>query len=264
MGIFSNQRLLTGLVTNVAILATGTAAVEAASFVSNRIDLNANDQLDWVDLFNPGPPTGPGPSLSLLPNDGFPATTERGLDLTVDISSDGIDFDLDGPGPDTGVTPPFIFQTTAGAPPANVPTNFAPGDYILFTGLTPGAFPSPGNDNPISILFDEPVLAAGAQFAVDDALTPYTATIEAFDIDGMLLASFSVDDATSSIALDNSAVFLGVESDVAEIARIDFFSDLPGLASGINLLSVKTTPEPFGLIGLGLVTFGILRSRRKN
>ncbi|WP_414620530.1 hypothetical protein [Calothrix sp. CCY 0018] len=63
-------------------------------------------------------------------------------------------------------------------------------------------------------MIDQPVKAAGSQIAVDD-IPSFSAFVSAFDRDNNLLGSFSTP-GTSSIALDNSAVFLGIQSDEAK------------------------------------------------
>jgi hypothetical protein len=97
-----------------------------------------------------------------------------------------------------GITPAFVFQT--GFPPGGIPTNYASGDFVLFTGLQFGQFPSPGNPGPITITFDEPVSGAGSQLTVDDTFE-FTAFISALDVNNNLLGTFSTR-GTSSVALD--------------------------------------------------------------
>lgn len=60
-----------------------------------------------------------------------------------------------------------------------------------------------------------------------------------FDSNNNLLGTFSAP-GTSSLTLDNSAVFLGVLSDKENIARLEFSSSEPDRATGINTLSITT------------------------
>ena len=156
------------------------------------------------------------------------------------------------------MTPPLLFQTL---PSPGIPTNFASGDFILFTGLRPGPPPAVGNPGPLTITFDRPVAAAGTQIAVDDTFL-FTALISAFDSNNNLLGSFSTQ-GTSSLALDNSAQFLGVRSDAANISRLVYSSSEGSRAVGINSLSIaETVPEPsniaaLAVAGLGLFVFKI-------
>lgn len=222
--------------------------VEAAIFVSSRAELGGNDQLNWSSLGRIFDPRNPDPAAFLNPS--FTATSQRGVDLTVDIPTR---FDL-------GVTPPFVFETL---PPEGIPTNFASGDFLLFTGLNfASGFPAVGNPGPLTISFKDPVLAAGAQFSVDD--TPsFDAIISAFNQDGVLLETFTMLGA-ASIALDNSAVFLGIQSDTANIARLEFSSSEPDRAFAINTLSLAVAvPEPTAIAGLLMFgTIAFLTYRR--
>lgn len=213
----------------------------ALSFIDDRSAIRENDLLDWQQFASPAP-------LTFLPNS-FQAISQK--NLTVDVAIPPIN--------DPTITPPLVFQTLP--PPAGIPTNFGLGDFILFTGLNPRVFPSPGNPGPVSITFDTPVSAAGAQIAVDDTFN-FTAFIAAYDSDDNLLGQFSLP-GTSSLNLDNSAVFLGVQDDRANISRIVFSSSIPDRAIGINALSLRnpTVPEPNIALPLllAVTTIGIWR-----
>lgn len=225
-----------------ALLAVLPLSVQAATLTTERAALGGNDQIDWSSL-------GPVAPFNFLPNS-FSATSERGLGLDVDI-----------PVAPVSITPPFVFQTS---PPPGIPTNFANGDFVLFTGLTPGTFPSVGNPGPLTITFDTPVFGAGAQIAVDDTLE-FTAFISAFDNTNTLLGSFQAT-GTSSLALDNSALFLGVRSDTANISKLVFSTSVPDRAVAINTLSIKAVPEPsstLSLLVLGFLGAGSVLKRNK-
>lgn len=150
-------------------------------------------------------------------------------------------------------------------PEPGILTNFASGDFVLFTGFQSGGFPAVGNPGPLSITFDKPVLGAGTQIAVDDTLE-FTALISAFDKDNNLLGNFSTI-GTSSLALDNSALFLGVSSDTPNISRLVFSTSEPNRAIGINTLSIASVPEPtftFGLLAFGCLATGITLKHKLN
>ncbi len=236
LSIISAGAALTG------ILAVFPSPVEAITLVTQRADLGGNDQIDWSSLGKVFPPT-------FLPNS-FTATSENGLGLSVII-----------PPPEPGITPPLVFQTLP--PPQGIPTNFAPGDFILLTGLTLGIFPSLGNPGPLSITFDNPVEGAGTQIAVDDTLS-FTALIAAFDSDNNQIGAFSLP-GNSSLALDNSAIFIGLLSDTPNIKRLVFSTSVPNRAIGINTLSIRSTPIPESdtVVALGLLGLGILVSQKK-
>ncbi|MBD2741749.1 PEP-CTERM sorting domain-containing protein [Coleofasciculus sp. FACHB-1120] len=219
-----------------AVVLSFPSPVQAIALVTERTALGGNDQIDWSSL-------GPTNPFNFLPNS-FATTSEEGLGLFVDIPSAGANF-----------TPPFVFQTLP--PPNGIPTNFASGDFLLFTGFIPGSFPAVGNPGPLSISFDTPVFGAGAQIAVDD--TPqFTGFISAFDETDTLLGALSAA-GTSSLALDNSALFLGIKSDRANISRLVFSISEPNRALAINTLSIvapTSVPEPTSV--LGLFAFGTL------
>jgi hypothetical protein len=198
------------------------------TLVTNRAAIGETDRLDWSSL---GAIVPPSPTKVLPFN--FSATSSGGLGVNVSI-----------PTAAPGITPPLLFQTTA----TSIPTNFASGDFILLTGLQPGTVPAVGNPGPLTITFDRPVFAAGSQIAVDDE-SIFTTSISAYDRSNNLLGNFSIG-GTSSLALDNSAQFLGVSSDIANISKIVYSSDKNNRAFGINALSIaRPVPEPFTIFG---------------
>ena len=215
--------------------------VKALTLVTERSALSANDSLNFASLGQTLDPSAPFTLDSFLPNN-FSATSENGLELNLTIP----------PSDNPAISPPFIFQT--GFPPNGIPTNFADGDFLLFTGADFSTFPAPGNNGPITIDFATPVTGAGTQIAVDDTLS-FIANIAAFDSEGNLLNNFSVP-GTSSVSLDNSALFLGVVSEEAEIARLVYSSSISNRAIGINTISISNgtaIPESSHLFGLLIV-----------
>ena len=250
-GLFSSRRFVPSLLTGAALaMCVLIPSAEAASFVTERIALGANDRLDWSSVGPVFSAFGPPDPAVFLPSS-FTAVSEGGRAVQVNIP----------PTTTPGVFPPFVFQTSD----PGFPTNFGDGDFILFTGLLPGPPPAPGNPGPITLSFAEPVAGAGAQLAVDD-IFDFTATISAFDENDQLIDSFSTP-GTSSVVLDNSAVFLSIADDGARIAKLQFSASVPTSAIGINQLSLLTArsadvPEPSLLIGLGvLVGLGFQRKR---
>lgn len=245
---------LLGTVVGMSAIAPQARAI---SFVTDRSSLNANDLVNWSSLgpiFNPFGP--PDPSV-FLPSS-FTANSQAGKSVQVDIPK----------ATTPGVLPPFVFQTT---PEPGIATNFGNGDFILFTGLTPGPPPAVGNPGPITLSFAEPIFGAGTQMAVDDIFN-FTGTISAFDQDDQLLGSFSAP-GTSSLALDNSALFLGVTSEQPEISKLEFKSSVPNSAIGLNQLSLVTqhtpsraaVPEPSLLIALSvIIAFGCQHQKGTN
>ena len=233
-----------------AIITVLSLPVQAATFLVNeRALLGGNDEVDWASLgkvFNPS-----APDFSVFLPNSFLATSQGGLGLDVNIT----------PTNNPQITPPFIFQTL---PAPGIRTNFAQGDFILFGGINPTGFqplppgsPDPrtqGNGGPLSISFAQPVYGAGTQIAVDISNLEVETFINAFDSSNNLLGSFSVL-STSSLALDNSAVFLGVRSDTPNISRLVFSSSNPEYGLAINKVSIVAAPEPS--YTLAILAFGI-------
>ncbi|GAB1544775.1 hypothetical protein NUACC21_74510 [Scytonema sp. NUACC21] len=220
-----------------AWVTTLTSPVQALTFITERATLAGNDRIDWSSLGKVFNPFSPNPT-DFLPNS-FSAMSQKGLGLSVDI-----------PVPSNSqISPPFVFLT--GIPPRGIPTNFANGDFILFTGVASGSFPAVGNPGPLSISFKTPVLGAGTQIAVDDTEN-FTAFVSAFDSANNLLGTFSIS-GTGAEALNNSAVFVGVRSDIPNISRLVFSSSQPNRALGINAVSIATVSEPTAAFAVMLV-----------
>ncbi|MHC0062041.1 hypothetical protein ACWATR_03825 [Nostoc sp. UIC 10890] len=233
---------------------------KAATFLVNeRTDLAGNDEVDWLSLGKVFNPVSPDFS-AFLPNS-FSTISQDGLGLDINIA----------PTNNPQITPPFVFQTL---PPPGIRTNFAQGDFILFGGIDPTGFiplppgtPDPGtlgNGGPFSISFDQPVFGAGTQIAVDVSNLEVETFINAFDNANNLLGSFSVL-STSSLALDNSAVFLGIRSDTPNISRIVFSSSAPQYGLAINQLSIIAIPEPtytWAVLAFGVSSAFLKRRRR--
>ena len=237
------QRLTISTVTTLILTISGR--VDAATLITQRSALGGNDSVDWSNVgkvFNPFAPN----FADFLPNS-FSTNSSAGLGVNVNIPPASI----------PGITPPFVFQTSS----QGIRSNFGEGDYILFTGFIPGGFPAIGNSNPLTINFDLPVKAAGTQLTVDD-VPKYTIWIEAFDPQNISLGLFSIL-GNSSETLDNSAQFVGVKSESANIKKLVYSYTNPGLektAFGINFLELENAsiPEPSSIFGL--LTFGFLSS----
>lgn len=216
------------------------------TLVTNRAAISETDRLDWSSLGAISPPS----PTKVLPSN-FSIISQGGLGINVSIPAPIFT-------PPPPITPPLLFQTTA----TSIPTNFASGDFILLTGLKPGTLPAIGNPGPLSITFDRPVSAAGTQIAVDDEST-FTAFISAYDLSNNLLGNFSIA-GTSSLALDNSAQFLGVSSDIANISKIVYSSDKSNRAFGVNAVSIaQQVPEPFTTLGTIIGGIVVWKMKRK-
>lgn len=225
------------LATFIALTTFLSLPVRAITLVQDRNSLRSNDQIEWSNLGKVLNPFAPNPG-DFLPYS-FSATSSNGLGVNVNISSAG-----------GNITPPFVFQNN---PP--VQTNFAPGDFLLFTGFSPTVIPT-GNPNPLTIVFDKNVKAVGTQIAASGSENiNYQVFVSAFDDANNLLGTFSAP-GISSGARDNSAVFLGVISDTANIKSLVFRTSSPQRGFGINTVSIATVNEPS--TGLGLLILAAL------
>lgn len=214
-----------------------SSPANAITFVKERNLLPSNDQIEWSSLGKILNPFAPNPNDFL--SNSFSGKSSNGLKFSVNI-----------PPTEGDITRPFIFQNN---PPAQ--TNFAPDEYLLFTGFSPTVIPT-GNSNPLTIVFDRNVKAAGAQIAASGSENiNYEVSISAFDDRNNLLETFSRQ-GVSSGARDDSAVFLGVKSDTAKIKKLVFQTTSPKRGFGIDRVSIATVNEPNA--SLILLIFGAL------
>ena len=211
--------------------------VHGITLVQDRKALQSNDEIEWSSLGKILNPFAPNPD-DFLPQS-FSATSSKSLGINVTVPSAGGD-----------ITSPFVFQNN---PP--VQTNFAEGDFLLFTGFSPTVIPT-GNPNPLTIIFDKNVKAAGTQIAASGSGNiDYTVFMSAFDdVSNNLVTFLSL--GISSGARDDSAVFLWVQSDTANIKSLVLWTSSPQRGFGINKVSIKTVNEPY--LGLSLLIFGSL------
>ncbi len=139
--------------------------------------------------------------------------------------------------------------------------NFAPGDRLIWTNNLAGA---------MLIDFDSPVAGLGAQIQMDRLLGLFDATIEVYDVLNNLLASFTIQ-GDSNNNKDNSAVFIGVLSDSANIDHIVLFTDAARTRDqddfAINQLDLRTAvpgPAALVMVGLGLLVLGVVGRRLRD
>jgi hypothetical protein len=208
-------------------------AAQALTLITSRTALESNDSVNWAVL---------GPQFTDVPNP-FSVKSSGGLGLTVSQTSGTFQRLDQGGGVWRG--------------------NFAQDDALLFTRRN--------NPGPITIDFDVPILGAGTQIQAAGGTTSifnFPATIEAFDRLGNSLGSFTLQGTSEFGGVsDNSAIFMGVRSDSANIAKLTINGETePGSGFAINQLdlvstdvtSPKSVPEPASTVALlALGGFGV-------
>jgi hypothetical protein len=144
--------------------------------------------------------------------------------------------------------------------PTGAAGNFAPGDALIFNN----------NDvtNTISLRFSTPVAGAGTQVQ-SNAFVDFIMTLGVFYSGNNLLGSFS-EAGVSAFTADNSAIFLGVRNDTANIDHLTYTLSGPGglgiFMNQFDLVSgpLNPIPEPSTilLLATSLTGLGIARWRR--
>jgi hypothetical protein len=137
--------------------------------------------------------------------------------------------------------------------------NFAPGAQLLWTQVNPG---------PLSIVFDTPVLGAGAQIQLNippNGVRTFTAFAEGFDSSNNSLGSVSLPGLSNNLG-NNSAIFIGAVSDIP-IARFIFSvepTDGGDRDFAIGQLDMRQVPLPPQAAGsLLCMTLSAIKLRRQ-
>jgi hypothetical protein len=123
-----------------------------------------------------------------------------------------------------------------------------------------------GGQEPVTLTFSSDVQSAGVQID-PDASTPvsFTANISAYDSSNNLLGAFSEAGSFGGFNPNDVALFIGVQSDSADIAKVIISTNTNDFAisAGNSTQSGSTTPEPAStaLCGLGLI--GVVTSLRR-
>jgi hypothetical protein len=223
----------TALVLAVGLTAGARSAAAGTMGITTETDLKNNGHLDWGVL---------GPSFASVSN-AFttPVPGIGGLNITG--SQAGGDF----------------VRIDQGSLDWN--GNFGAGEALLWSFF----------GGPMTFTFNSAITGFGTQIAADD-LGAFTARIEAFDAANLSLGVFtSVGTATANG--DDSAMFLGILSDVADIRsiRLSLTSSGGGLGDvsdfAINSPIIQDTPVPeptsMLLLGTGIATVVGRRYRKR-
>lgn len=213
-----------------AIVLAMVASAHALTFVTSRTALGGNDYVDWGVL---------GPTFTVVSNP-FAISSNGGLDMTVSKPTHGHFGRRDQ------------WDGWWG--------NFSPGDHLIWTRYQVG---------PMVIVFDTPVLGAGAQIQ-PNLYGDFIGMIAAYDSAGNLLGSFSLD-GVSTDGNDGSAIFLGVLDSSATIKKLVFDVDDSTIDFAINRLDLVTQgggpviPEPGTLVlmSIGGLAIGLGRRFRR-
>ena len=192
---------------------------QAINWVTDRTALGANDYIDWATLGSSFTPVA-NPS-PVTSNLGSNATISQANASNMQIRQQGVDVGWRG--------------------------NFAPNDFVLYTN---------GNGQ-LTISFANPVFGAGAQIQTS-IYGNFTVNLTAYDGSDNVLGNFTSVGNSNGNA-DNSAIFIGVNDNVASISKLifsvpvtpDFAINRLAIATAVpwetDVLSVVGTTILFGL-----------------
>jgi hypothetical protein len=186
------RRSVLALLLSATLFSVATVALAAPALVTSRASLAGNTSITWGGLG--GPFTGVSSPFAISAS---PCVVNANVANSTDFIPPDIGFRRVNEGS-------VIFTGWRG--------NFAVGNNLLFTTLD--------SVGPINIAFTTPVMGAGAQIQ-STGLGTFRATIKAYDALDNQIASFTVA-GSSTIAQNNSAIFVGVKDTTASISRITF------------------------------------------
>ena len=236
----AHQRTLLLIMLVAATFLAALPFASASGITCRRGDgcLNAWDSFDWF--------TNYGPPFSRIPNDSI-AVSNRWVEAQVHFAGgwEGQRRDQDN----------------------GWMGNFAPGDALLWTN-----YPGQG---PLTFTFQFPVAGVGANIQ-SDSWGAFTALIQAFDINGHMIDSFSENGDSNSNG-DGSAIFIGLFDRQSPIKSVTFsitsctqecndfaINQMDLLYGGcIGPECVNPEPEPASLLLVGSGLFGMAGFLRK-
>lgn len=225
----------------VAMMFCLQTKADTIQVVTSRSGLAANDQVNWSQL---GPP-----DTDVL--DGSSTMSSGGLAVTVTEPEYGFQIRQQENADHTGPFPVW-------------PGHFQAGDTVLCNCNSPF---------PVTFSFSSPVYGAGFQIEPASGYSGYGYSVHVSAFSGTtLLAAFSVDAISAGAIANDSAPFVGVLSDSADVTsltyRIDGQIDNSPYEGdiGVNEMSIRTlspVPEPSSIaLLLGGLPCLILARRR--
>ena len=202
--------------------------------VDTRAELDAQDFIDW-GLLGPA-----GTDVGTAENGAVSFSIQSNLNLKFDVSK-----------PTDG-----SFKRLDQEPPAGGgwSGNFAPGAALL----------SPNSAGPLLIEANEGMSSIGFQIQPDTtgsvaASQPFTVRMDVFDKDGNSLGTF-FNSGTSNTNADNSAVFIGVRSDIPNIAAVMIRTDSTANGGNFAINSVSVAyARHFKFTGEGIYGMTVFR-----